>query len=260
MTVGYGVAYPVCNKRRGERLLVCRNATPAATAAVTVWQILQVFLFLHYQEQGRPMKRFSAITAGLLVVAFTLFGCNHLQPPFGRVAFGPEWVTLIDGDKGMENFTRLGDANWLAMHGAIQADRKNGNSKEAGILLSKNSYTDFEIYAEFWANEDANSGIYIRVMNQKVVNTKAVYEVQIWDKSPAMATASLMPPAKAAPTFKAAGKWNTFEITAKGPRMTVTMNGEQAVDVNDTAFSSGPIALQYNSGTVKFRKLMIRPL
>ena len=197
------------------------------------------------------MKRVSAIAAGLLVVAFTLFGCAS-QPS------GPGWVTLIDGENGLQNFTRLGEANWTASQGAIWADKKT--SKDAGILLSKDSYTDFEIYAEFWADEEANSGIYIRVTNQKVVNTKAAYEVQIWDKSPGMATASVMPPAKAPSTFKAAGKWNTFEITAKGPRIIVKMNGEQAVDVNDTAFPAGPIALQYNAGTIKFRKVMIRPL
>jgi hypothetical protein len=197
------------------------------------------------------MKRISALAAGLVVVAFTLCGCASAPS-------GPGWVTLIDGENGLQNFTRLGEANWTASQGAIWADRKT--SKDAGILLSKNSYTDFELYAEFWADEEANSGIYIRVMNQQVVNTKAAYEIQIWDKSPNMATASLMPPAKASPTFKAAGRWNTFEITAKGPRMTVMMNGEQAVDVNDKSFPTGPIALQYNSGTIKFRKLMIKPL
>ncbi len=197
------------------------------------------------------MRTFSALATALLLIAATLAGCAS-QPS------GPGWIALIDGETGLQNFTRLGDANWTATNGAIQADKKS--TAETGILLSKNSYTDFEIYAEFWADEEANSGIYIRVMNQKVVNTKAAYEVQIWDKSPAMATASLMPPAKASPTFKAAGKWNTMEITAKGPRMTVRMNGEQAVDVNDTAFTSGPIALQYNAGTIKFRKVMIKPL
>ena len=197
------------------------------------------------------MKRLLALAAALLVVAFTVIGCAS-QPS------GPGWTTLIDGENGLQNFTRLGDANWAAKDGAIQADKKI--TEATGILLSKDSYTDFEIYAEFWADEDANSGIYIRVMNQKVVNTKAAYEVQIWDKSPAMATASVMPVAKASPTFKAAGRWNTMEITAKGPRITVKMNGEQSVDVNDKSFPAGPIALQYNAGTIKFRKLMIRPL
>jgi hypothetical protein len=51
-----------------------------------------------------------------------------------------------------------------------------------------------------------------------------------------------------------------MEISARGPRMTVKMNGEQAVDVSDTAFTHGPVALQYNAGTIRFRKVMVRPL
>ena len=31
-----------------------------------------------------------------------------------------------------------------------------------GHLVSKNSYTDFQIRAEFWVDSDANSGIFIR--------------------------------------------------------------------------------------------------
>lgn len=200
------------------------------------------------------MKRIAGIAAGLLVVAFTLLGCAS-QPS------GPGWITLIDGENGLQNFTQLGAANWTASGGAIWADKKG--TKDAGILLSKNSYKDFELYVEFWASdEDANSGVYIRVTNQKVVNSRGAYEVQIWDKptAPAFPTASLIPAFKAEPTFKAAGRWNTFEVTAKGPRITVRMNGEQSVDGSDTLYPAGPIALQYNAGTIKFRKVMIKPL
>ena len=197
------------------------------------------------------MNKTFTLAAALLLMAGSLFGCAS-QPS------GPGWITLIDGENGLQNFTQLGAANWTAVNGAIQANKKD--SPDAGILLAKESYKDLEVYAEFWADEEANSGIYIRVMNQQVVNTRAAYEIQIWDKSPTMATASLMPPAKAAPTFKAAGKWNTTEISARGTHMTVKMNGEQAVDVNDGAFTHGPIALQYNSGTIRFRKVMVRPL
>jgi hypothetical protein len=42
--------------------------------------------------------------------------------------------------------------------------------------------------------------------------------------------------------------------------MTVDMNGERAVGVGNNVFPAGPIDLQYNSSTIKFRKLMIRPL
>ena len=55
---------------------------------------------------------------GLLVVALTVFGCGHYLPNQG-------WVTLIDGETGMDNWNPTGgDANWRAADGAIQADRK----------------------------------------------------------------------------------------------------------------------------------------
>ena len=180
--------------------------------------------------------------------AVALAGCAGMH-----MGSGGGWTTLHDG-KSFDAWNRVGDANWRLEDGVAVADRGRG------FLVTKQQYQDFEMHVEFWADADANSGIYIRVMNQKVVNTKAAYEVQIWDKSPAMATASVMPPAKASDKFKAANKWSTFEITAKGPRIINKMDGEVAVDVNDTTFTSGPIALQYNSGTIKFRKVMVRRL
>lgn len=56
------------------------------------------------------------------------------------------------------------------------------------------------------------------------------------------------------------GKWNTYEISARGTRLVVVLNGTQTVDVEDTKFTSGPIALQWGRGTIKFRKVNIRPL
>jgi hypothetical protein len=50
------------------------------------------------------------------------------------------------------------------------------------------------------------------------------------------------------------------EITAKGPQLTVLFNGNQTVNVQDSKYVRGPIALQYAAGVVKFRKLEIRPL
>ena len=107
------------------------------------------------------MHRILTIAASFVFLA--LCGCAT-QPG------GTGWVTLIDGESGLQNFTQLGAANWTAVNGAIQADKKT--TADAGILLSKDSYKDLEVYAEFWADEEANSGIYIRIMNQKVVNTR----------------------------------------------------------------------------------------
>ena len=51
-----------------------------------------------------------------------------------------------------------------------------------------------------------------------------------------------------------------MDITAKGSQLTVLFNGVQTVDVQDSKFASGPIALQYGGGVVKFRKVEIKPL
>ena len=197
------------------------------------------------------MKHFVAWMAGLAVAVFLMTGCAT-QPS------GPGWITLIDGEDGLANWNRKGDGNWRATQGAIQIDGKT--NKDAAFLHSKNSYTDIELFVEFWADESANSGVFLRITNTKLINTKGGYEVQIFDKNPPFPTASMVNLVQAAPTFKAAGKWNRFHITAKGPRMTVDMNGERAVEVSNNAFASGPIRLQYNTGTVKFRKVQIKPL
>jgi hypothetical protein len=62
------------------------------------------------------------------------------------------------------------------------------------------------------------------------------------------------------PAPKAGGKWNTLEVTAKGPLMTVMLNGVKTSEGKDERFASGPLGLQYGLGTVKFRKVAIKPL
>src|SRR5262245_29115802 len=46
------------------------------------------------------------------------------------------WTTLVDGTKGMENFNVVGQADWSAVDGAIQAT-KGGNTPS--YLVTKNS-------------------------------------------------------------------------------------------------------------------------
>jgi S-formylglutathione hydrolase FrmB len=60
--------------------------------------------------------------------------------------------------------------------------------------------------------------------------------------------------------MKAAGKWNTFDITAEGTHLVVVMNGVKTVDTNDSKYAEGPIALQHGAGTVRFRNVRVRPI
>ncbi len=166
------------------------------------------------------------------------------------------WITLFDG-KTLDNWTKTGDANWRVADGALQAD-KGGMS----YLVSKESYGDFEVRAEFWVDDDANSGIFLRCADPKMPSADACYEVNIFDKRPELkyATGAIVNVAAVTDVPKAGGKWNTYDITARGQQLTVTLNGMRTVDVRDAKHARGPIALQYGAGIVKFRKVEIRSL
>jgi hypothetical protein len=200
------------------------------------------------------MKRVFAYTLALVIGLLGAAGCAHMS--------GEGWVTLIDGDKGMENWDATGSkANWRAADGAIQADTSTG--KGSSVLVSKKSYKNFHLYVEFFAGEETNSGIYLRVRNPTDVSTSTgAYEVQIWDKNPnpAYSTGSLVNVASVAPIYKAGGKWNTFEIFANGPEITVKLNGMVTVSAHDARFPEGRLGIQWNGGPIKVRKLMVREL
>jgi hypothetical protein len=202
------------------------------------------------------MNRLLSITVGLLVIAFTATGCANR--PSAQDDAG--WITLIDGATGLDNWSRIGDANWRAADGVIQADRKT--DKESSFLVSKNSYTDFQIRAEFWVSDDANTGIYMRCAEPGKLTDRNCYEANIFDQrpDPTYGTGAIVHIAKVSPMPKAGGKWNTFDITVKGTRLTVALNGVLTADIEDSKLASGPIGLQYAAGVVKFRKVQIKPL
>jgi hypothetical protein len=201
------------------------------------------------------MKCFSAIIIGL-VTGFLVFACSQQRSRQTE----PGWVMLIDGPNGLENWNQIGSSNWAVVDGVIQADKRA--DKEAGYLVSKNSYQDFMIRAEFWVSDDANSGIYMRCQDPKKITDKTCYEANIYDKrpDPSFGTGAITNITKVSPIPKAGGKWNTYEITAKGPDLIVVLNGIRTAEARDTKFASGPIALQHGAGIVKFRRVEIKPL
>ncbi len=158
--------------------------------------------------------------------------------------------------KNLSSFNMIGNANWRLADGAVQADKGNG------YLVTKNPYGDFQLKAEFWVDDEANSGVFIRCENPQMITAMNAYEVNIFDKRPdqTYATGAIVDVAKPLTPMKAAGKWNTFEITAQGPHMVVVLNGTKTVDVQNSLHSRGVIGLQYGAGVVKFRLVQIKPL
>ncbi len=198
------------------------------------------------------MTRFARITIAL-VAAAVAFGCADMG---NRSDAG--WVTLFDG-RNLDNFNAVGDANWRLEDGIVVADKKG---KDNGYLVTKNTYGDYELRVEFWVSSDANSGIYMRCQNPRVITDRTCYEANIFDTrpDPSYGTGAITNFAKISSMPKAGGKWNTYDITARGSHIVVVLNGVKTVELDHGQFASGPIALQYGQGVVKFRKVEIRPL
>jgi hypothetical protein len=172
------------------------------------------------------------------------------------------WQTLIDGGRGMENFVSMGGANWRPEADAIVADRRP-DALGTHYLTTRQAYKDFELRAEFWVSEDANSGIYVRCSEVRPMTDRTCHEANIFDRrpDPSYATGAIVWLVNApTPVPKAGGRWNTMEITARGTRMTVVLNGVKTAETDQARDTAGPIGLQYAGGVVKFRKLQVRPL
>lgn len=207
------------------------------------------------------MKRWLGLAA-LSLIAATAF-----WPAQQAVGQGGGSVVLFDG-KNLDNFNKLGDANWRIEDGSVVADKGNG------FLVTKDSYGDFQLRAEFWVGPDANSGIFIRCTDPAKITATNSYEVNIWDDRPEKdyATGAIVGIAKVDPMPKATGQWNVYEITAKGGTLTVVLNGKKTVEAQDSKHAKGPIALQHgpgnkdaagvvnDKGVVKFRKVEIKAL
>jgi Domain of Unknown Function (DUF1080) len=200
------------------------------------------------------MKRRTIIFMGLFAIGMAVFGSvSHTAGQSGA-----EWITLLDGPNGLDNWTRVGTANWEVVDGIVQA---TASDKDAGYLVSKKAYQDFMLRIEFWVSDDANSGIFIRCTDPHQISAKSCYEANIYDTrpDPSYGTGAIVDVAKVSPMPKAGGKWNTYEITAKGPSLTLMLNGAVTVSAEDSKLASGPFALQWGKGVVKFRKVQIKP-
>jgi hypothetical protein len=127
--------------------------------------------------------------------------------------------------------------------------------------------------------EDVDSGIYLRGRDKSQVNiwnwpvgSGEVYGYRTDSNMPAEVRAGVTPKKR---MDKPRGEWNTFEITMKGDRLTVKLNGEEVISNAQMPGvpSEGPIALQHHGtfdartgkwvappALVQFRNIYIKEL
>jgi hypothetical protein len=203
------------------------------------------------------MKRFALVATAVALGG--LGGCGTMEHAAPAAS---SWVELVGMKTTLATWNRVGEANWRVADNAVVAD------KGVGFLVTPETYGDFELKAEFYAEADTNSGIFIRCQDPKKLDATTCYEVNIWDlrPKPEYGTGAIVDVSKVDPMPKAGGKWNTYHLTVKGDHMVVMLNGVKTADAHHSKLARGVIGLQHAGGVkddtspIKFRSVEIRPL
>jgi len=201
-------------------------------------------------------------------------------------------LALAAGAAGAQaEFTKLYNGKdltgWHVKDGKAEAWKANGemiscSGEGGGWLASDKQYGDFVLRLEYRIPPGGNSGVGIRFPSQGDPAHVGM-EIQILDDDapqykdlkPAQYTGGIY--YQSAPKLKAAkkpGEWNRYVIRAKGPEITIRLNGMEIQKVNVEEFTKGEgghkalaerprrghVGFQSHGAQVDFRNIEIREL
>lgn len=200
------------------------------------------------------------------------------------------------------------NGHWKVVDGTIDIDAESESKVEDKSLWTEREFGDFVLRVDWRLKEtpyinpnvhivkpdgtskkdlqgkpiliavpDSDSGIYLRGTSKAQVNiwcwpvgSGEVYGYRTDESMPAAVRAAVTPKKLADHDI---GQWNTFEITMKGSRLSVVLNGERVIDNAELPGvpARGPIALQHHGAKkdgkwvsppalVQFRNISIREL
>lgn len=173
----------------------------------------------------------------------------------------PTWGEPIDlfNEKDLAGWKTSGKNQWKVLDGVLTSEQSGSN------LISEQKFEDFKLHIEFKYPEGSNSGVYLR----------GRYEVQIADNV-GMDPSNILfggvygfltPTENMA---KEAGKWQSFDITLIGNRITIIANGrpviiDQAIPgitggaLDSNEGEAGPFMIQGDHGPVEYRNIIVTP-
>jgi hypothetical protein len=218
--------------------------------------------------------------------------------------------SAVPADGGADNVLtdREQADGWLSLFGGTAADqwliggepipaanvrdgtinpRNVGAGRKLYVMYTRRRFADFVLTCDFKVSRECNSGIFLRE-SDPADPVQTGIEVQLSDSAGKRALGkhdsggiydALAPSADA---MKPAGEWNHIEITARGPKVEVVLNGRRVIDADLTRWDTpgrnpdgsknkftralrdfpreGHIGLQDHLSDVWFKNLKVRPL
>jgi hypothetical protein len=235
-----------------------------------------------------------------LALAFTTAG-------FCAASLEPGFVSLFNGrDLSGWKIPEGDNGHWKVLDGVIDYDARSEAATDKN-LWSEKEYKDFVLRIDWRIKEtsgnynvptvlpdgthkkgpdgkdiitpmaNADSGIYLRGHSKSQLNiwcwpigSGEVYGYRMDAKMPPEVRAGVTPKLNA---DKPVGEWNTFEITMKGDRLTVVLNGKTVIENAQLPGvpEKGAFALQHHGGfrdgkylpassLVQFRNISVKEL
>jgi hypothetical protein len=172
----------------------------------------------------------------------------------------PVWnapVKIFNG-KNLDGWvTQKPENQWVVENGVLKSPHSGSN------IMTKERYNDFKLHIEFKIPAGSNSGVYLR----------GRYELQVIDSKGQEPSSVLFggiygfltPNQDAA---KAAGEWQSYDITLVGRRVSIVANGKAIITdaiipgitggaIDSKEGEPGPIFLQGDHGPVEYRNITI---
>ncbi len=182
---------------------------------------------------------------------FLLLGVALLASVFSSPA-DESWRPLWDG-KTLAGWHVIGQGEWRVEDGLLVA-RHTADEKEFSHLVTDAEYDDFTLRVKYKAVK-GNSGVYFRI-EEKGGSGVSGFQAEIDPQKDAgglyetngRAWVVHPTPEQVATWFKP-GEWNEMTVSARGTKITVTVNGRVSAEIDDPqGRRKGRIALQLHGG------------
>jgi hypothetical protein len=160
------------------------------------------------------------------------------------------WIRLFDGES-LSGWSAPAGVRWSAAGGVLKA--ANGPS---GMLRTHAAFGDFRLKLEYRVHSpETRAAVALRV------SPSPGYEIAIDDLGERFPTGSIAGRARAKAPFPTAGHWRALDITARGTRITVRLDGRPVASVQHFGAIHGAIGLRFTGGNpIEFRNLRLKPL
>src|ERR1051326_2820723 len=123
------------------------------------------------------MKTLTFLAAAAMLTAAPAFAGDAKPNTLSPQEVSQGWILLFDGDTSY-GWVPRGDAKWQVQDGTLAVVPASGK----GYLATTTEFPNYHLKADFWVDDKANSGVFLRCPTTGEIGSRGGYEVNIYAK------------------------------------------------------------------------------